>query len=483
MNPATASDADVLASPGLYDPGFLDDLNKALSAGSSIDNPGVSAGEGFPLRVESLDSTLYNVTYSMEDIKFWKSLQKDKAYNTVEEFNQLQSYGSGNAIWMEESGLPSEDDSTYARKYTKIKFMGTVRRVSMVMSMLRTAHGDAVARETVNGTMFLMRQVENALFAGDENLIDLQFDGLEKLLVSAWGGTVEDDGMLSGYGDENVIDLRGAPMSEDVISDLAEILVREPNYGAPNKLWSPTGPMKDLSKIMYPKERVSLPAPQNGTAGVVVNKIATPFGAIDLEPSIFIPGSDKPVDAGVGKVAERPAAPTITAVASPVFGGSFSTFWGALDAGTYYYKVVAVNRNGKSTPVTSSSIAVSAGDEVNLTVQDNSGNTAYYEVFRTDKDGATTTARSILKVKRTASLQVLTDVNRFLPGTSKAYMLTHNPEVLKFLQLAPFTKMGLAQIDTSIRWLQCIFGALQIMAPRKCGMIINIGKLETGAYA
>lgn len=32
------------------------ELSKALSAGSDINNPGASAGGGFPLRVESLDS-------------------------------------------------------------------------------------------------------------------------------------------------------------------------------------------------------------------------------------------------------------------------------------------------------------------------------------------------------------------------------------------------------------------------------------------
>lgn len=34
------------------------DLNKALVAGQDINNPGVSAGAGFPLRVESLENVL-----------------------------------------------------------------------------------------------------------------------------------------------------------------------------------------------------------------------------------------------------------------------------------------------------------------------------------------------------------------------------------------------------------------------------------------
>ena len=62
----------------------VDALNKALTAGSAIDNPGSSPGEGFPLRVESLDQTLFNTTYAAKDIKFWKMLSKQPAYNTIE---------------------------------------------------------------------------------------------------------------------------------------------------------------------------------------------------------------------------------------------------------------------------------------------------------------------------------------------------------------------------------------------------------------
>lgn len=45
---------------GLGDQSHQDaaDLQKALTAGSDVNNPGVSAGEGFPLRVESLENTL-----------------------------------------------------------------------------------------------------------------------------------------------------------------------------------------------------------------------------------------------------------------------------------------------------------------------------------------------------------------------------------------------------------------------------------------
>ena len=62
-------------------------------------------------------------------------------------------------------------------------------------------------------------------------------------------------------------------------------------------------------------------------------------------------------------------------------------------------------------------------------------------------------------------------------------MLSGGSEVMKFKQLAPFTKVPLATIDTSVRWAQILLGALQIQKPLHNGMFINIGKLPTGAFA
>ena len=461
----------------------VDALNKALSAGSDINNPGSSQGEGFPLRVESLDQTLFNVTYSADDIKFWKRLYKDSAFNTVEEFNRLEEYGSGDSIYIAEGELPVEDDSTYSRQYTKIKFMGTTRRVTHVMSVIKAAHGDAVAREVVNGTLFLLRQLERALFTGDENLIPIQFDGIETLLMKAFNSNLSEDGQYLGYEDTNVIDLRGAPPTEDVINDLAERLVAEPNYGRPTDLWLPTGPTKDLSKIMFPKERANLPY-NNGTAGLAIERIVTPFGTINLNPDIFIPDSVTAKATGIGKAALRPQAPTLGTLTSPAYAGSNQTFFGSTDAGAYWYKVIAGSRYGRSAPTTSlAAVTVSSGDQVNIPVTDAGPDTSYYEVYRSDKDGTAATCRTIMRVARTGPTQTIVDLNRFLPNTSKGYMLSQEQDVLKWKQLAPFTKINLATIDTSIRWMQIMYGALQLMKPRYNGMLINVGKLPTGAYA
>lgn len=463
----------------------IDSLNKALSAGSDIDNPGAAAGEGFPLRVESLDSLLYTTTYTADRIKFWRAIYKDAAYNTVEEFNRLEEYGSGDSIFISEGDLPEEDDSTYSRQYTKIKFMGITRRVTHVMGVVRAAHGNAVAREQMNGTLFLLRQIERTLFVGDENMIPIQFDGIETLMAKSFNATTAEDLQYLGYEDElNVIDLRGDPLSEDVVTDLVEQLISEPNFGNPSDLWSPTGPVKDLSKIMYPKERYDLASPgKNGTAGIAIEHILTPFGTIKLNPDIFIPTSTKPKSGGVGRASKRPLAPTLGTPTSPAYAGSNTTFFAAADVGAYFYKVSAGSRYGRSAPSTSSAVTVSAGDQVSLPVTDNGPDTSYYEVSRSTVGGLASSCRTIMRVPRTGPTQTIVDLNRFLPDTSRAYLLSQSAEVFKWKQLAPFTKIPLATIDTSIRWMQILYGALQLMKPRYNGMFINIGKLPTGVNA
>jgi len=471
----------------LSDDGHLANPLGGLAAGSDINAPAVHEGVGFPLRVESLDSTLFNVTYRSKDAKFFKSLAKESAANTIEEFNQLSSYGTGVSTFMEEGDIPTIDDSTYKRNYLKIKYMGVTRRVSHVMSVVNSAVGDVVARETVNGTLFLLRQLERALFEGNSDLVPVQFDGLEKLMTDAFDPTPLADGMAKGYNDDNCIDLRGSHLDQDKVADLTEVLVSEPNYGSPSDLWLAPGPMKDLSRALYGKELYMQPS-SPGMFGAAATGLVTPFGNIAFNPDIFIPTSGLANAATIGDSAKIPGAPTFQSAAN---GRAFSASatethkFVAADDGAYIYKVVACNRHGKAAAVASgaATIDVGAGSEVvAMTIRDSTFSDAdrkatYYEVYRTKAGGAADTARLILKVKANAASQdtVIVDMNRFLPGCSKGYMLTQSSDVIKWKSLAPFTKIPLATIDSSIRWMQLLYGGLLLGAPKKCGMFINVG--------
>lgn len=447
----------------------LEAINKALTAGNSVNNPGSSPGEGFPLRVESLERTLKNVTYRMEHIRLWKNIPKLPAYNTVEEHNEISGYGQGVEGFVAEGELPSEDDSTYARKYATIKFMGTTRKVSHVMTLVKPAHGNVIANETVAGTMNLLRMLERSLFEADESLSALQFSGFKKLITANAPAT-------------NVVDMRGAPLDEDVLIDAALLISDAPAYGVPTHLHLNPKAKADLVKSFFPKARYELMNKPDGMVGLDLKGFTSPAGDVAFEPNVFITdGGAPPAGAGPSNnSAKIPGTPTIsTGATTPV---NASSKFGADDAGSYEYFVTACNDYGNSAPVNvgGGAIAVAAGDKMTFGITPAGGNsTKWYQLYRTQK-GVTgsANARLIARIPNSAGVGALTidDLNDKLPFTTEAYMWQQNLECLSWKQLAPFLKVPLATVDPSIRWMQMVYGTPVLYAPNKCVLFKNIGR-------
>lgn len=188
--------------------GELDELNKALTAG--YQNPPLSGGNA--LRVESLEATLRIVTFTQQNIRMWKNIPKLPAYSTVEEYNLQSSYGSDNGMFVQEGELPQTQDAAYERKMAQVKFMGTQREVSHVMTLVRPAHGNVIALETQNGAIWLLERIERALFDGRSDVIPNAFDGLLKQIT--------DDPIASS---QNVLDMRGGPITEDALEEATNL--------------------------------------------------------------------------------------------------------------------------------------------------------------------------------------------------------------------------------------------------------------------
>lgn len=446
----------------------VNDLNKALTAGQEQNPPAVAAGDGFALRVESLESTLKVTTYKMSHIKLWKNIPKIAAYNTVEEHNELSSYGNNlDNGFVDEGDLPQENSSTYERKFAVVKYMGTTRTVSHVMSMVKPAHGDVVAQETINGTMDLLQMVERALFYGDSSLSALQFDGFEKLITDNSPAT-------------NVIDLRGLPLSQDILDDACLTVSDAPNYGTPTHLHINPKVHADLSKTFYPKERHdTFAATKNGMVGNAIRGFVSPAGDVMFEPNTFITDGGGPSATASGPASTRPGTPTIsTSVTTPADG---SSQFAADDAGDYYMEVVAVNRYGRSAKVAvdASAITVASGDKITFGVTPGGSTTVdYYEVYRTLKGGADGTERSVLKVVNAAGTgeTVISEYNANIPYASSGFLFQQNLESLSLKQLAPMIKIPLATIDARMRWMQLLYLVPVLYAPGKNVLLKNIGR-------
>lgn len=441
----------------------VQDLRKALAAGQDVNAPAVAAGEGFPLRIESLERTLKVVTYRMDDVRLWRNITKLPAYNTVEEYNRLRSYGSGDGnAFIAEGDLPETDDSTYSREFSVIKYLGVTRSVTHVMSLVRPAHGPVVAQETINGTAWLLKQVERALFFGNSSYVTQQWDGLDALITA-------------GAPSANIIDLRGEPLSEDVLNDGGLTVKTAPNYGRGTDVYLADGAYSDLAKSFYPAERYPIQPGgwTDGMVGLQIKGFHSMVGPIMFNPNVFIEFGDVP-SAAVGAAATRPGTPTEDV--APAAAGTGSQFTAA-DAGDYEYKVVAVNRYGKTAALDlTGPVTVAAGQEVTFSIGYGSPVPTAFEVYRSTKDGAIGTAKLAFTVAATADPTVITDTNAYLPGTSTAFLIQQNVEFFSFKQLAPFVKIPLATIDTSIRWMQLLYGAPTVYAPGKAVIYRNVGR-------
>jgi hypothetical protein len=398
----------------------------------------------------------------MDEIKMFKSIPKVPATNTVEEFNRLVSYGSGgtrrfNLGFMTEGDLPEEEDSTYERVTTLIKYLGTVGRVTHVANTIRAAHGNVIALETMNKTMELLKNLENGLFFGDSNLIPEQWDGLERLIT---------DGAP-----DNVIDLRGAPLTEEALNDM--LLQIRDNFGMATDAYFSTGAFADLSKQVYDRQRFAY-APAPGVLGATITAFQGQHGRINLHDHVFIQEGPGVLAAGLGRTDRRPLPPTSGGAATTPVDATAQFL--AADAGTYIYQIVAGNRFGLSAPLVTAGIAVAAGDRVDIPVVDGGQGTTFYEIYRSTVGGAAGTALLMNRVARTGATQTLQDFNADIPGTSKGFVLMQNQRSFSWAQLLPMTRIPLAAIDTSIRWAQVCYGAIKMYTPAKNILVRNIGR-------
>jgi len=461
----------------------VDELSKALQAGYQV---GSSKTGGSALRVESLEASLKGVTYSSSHIKLWKKIPKSPAYSTVEEYNQLSDYGGQATPWIGEGELPQASDSSYTRRMQFVKFLGTVREVTHQASLVHPAHGDLIALENQNGILHLLQQIEQGLFSGDSSLA---FDGE----AEQW------DGLDSLIDSTSVLDLEGNSLQEADIEEASNTIIE--NYGFPTDMFLGTRNMSDLTKTLYPRQRIAMPAPVNGKAGMTVSSIATQGGDIELCPDVFV--QDRKAAPSAATSVNAPATPASIAGALDAVATNGDHEKGA-PAGTtnFAYVVTAANRFGESAPtavmgavVAMTAAQKAAGNSITLTITNpgaiGSYPPEYYKVYRSVAATSATVPTAMTSYSHVMSIPaasqaaagttVTKDVNLYLPFTATAYLGELTPSVLTFRQLLPMMKMDLAVLAPAYRWMILLYGTPLMFAPKKWIRLINVGRLSTRA--
>lgn len=480
---------------GLYDQLYtgdtVEDLNKALTAqykGARTPSTGPNV-----LQPESLESTLRVVTVRQTQVVMWRDIPKEPAFNTVEEYNLNTNYGQDSGPFISEIETPEFQDTGYVRKQVLVKYLGNSGEVSLVAQLVRNAHGNVMALETIKKVAWLLIQMEKQLFFGDSVNISESFDGLIPQLLAdpAANKSIFDGG--------NVLDLRNRVCNEDVMEDIA--LAIQHNNGVPTDMYLSPKANSDYTRGWYSRLRAPIPQEADGMTGFRSQGFRSTTGDFAFKPNIFLRAKGKaPTSPTSSNIGLTPVA-SVTATAVAATGVSQFT---AADQGNYYYQVTAVNRRGESAAVASAVVSVLAGQEVQVDINPGvlaaAPNTIVaYRIYRT-KVGATSASdalfiREIPRVSQNRSVSGapsdvvivpgvgneeftrFIDRNNDLPGTSQALLVMRNSDVMAFKQLAPMMRVPLAVQGPSTRWMNLIFGTPVLYDTRKVVLVKNISDI------
>lgn len=466
----------------------LDNLNKALSAGSITgrDTTNSTTASGSPLKVESLEKTLKTLTFSENDIVFWKNIPKAPAFNTVEEYNQLTSYGQDRGGFNNEGELPVEEDSTYVRRAQLVKFLGVTKSVTHPMTLVNTMIGSAIEREVKNGTMFILRKLDRALFTGNSDLIPQEFNGM-------YTQHQQNDPFLAlddYFNSEVVIDCRGLSLTEANLEDGANGIIQ--NFGTPTDFYAPPKVLSDFVKNFYGNKFIqpNTAALTNGVMGQRVKEFESQFGNIKLNHDIFMNQPPSKKQGAASTSSNAPNAPTATS-ATPVTTDSSAKFGstGNFGAGNYIYAVSAVNRYGESplTVVGGVNTIVSGGAlDLAFTPTASTFPATSFVIYRSQLNAASAAAATFYAIFSISASQLASgydgaagsavrDRNRFIQNTNQAMLIQQDTEVCAFKQLAPLMKMDLAITGPAYRFMMLMYGTPFLYAPKKMVRYINIG--------
>jgi hypothetical protein len=274
----------------------------------------------------------------------------------------------------------------------------------------------------------------------------------------------------------NVTDMRGRTITaagyEPFDSMVALIYERG---GDANKMFFPVVLAMQMQELVRDRILFNVADKKMST---VVDQFPTPLGTVFFGEDA---GADKlfKVKGAVnpsGNVEKRPNAPvSVTLSAAAQTGSQFAT----ADAGTYTYKVFAVNASGISTGTTPAGAAtVAAGNGVSITITpDASKPGTGLIICRSAKNG--TEAMEMVRIPNSgAATTVYVDLNADLPGTADLVMITERKiqPVLEFGQLLPLQLYPLfpgTRAETP--FIVQLYGALINRAPEWCGLIKNIG--------
>lgn len=479
--------------PGIDTPDKIYELAKAMSATDQTGQTLIGQlTAGAALKTESLDPMLKILTSQDKHIVLHKILPKQKAFNTVEEFNQLFDYGLDVGIFNKEGETPQFTDSQYRRQSALIKYTGVSGEVTHPFTLVRLGSGvgDALATEVKNKTQFLIRALDKAYPVSDSKLVADEFDGIFKQHYVGITGETGPAGLDAYTNSSVVIDARGYILSDKMVEDAAHGVVND-NYGMATEIIGPPVIFSNYVSQFHESKRIVVGmggAVEGATMGQSVNAIMTQFGKINVTTDIFFDWKKSRLYNEGATSAKAPTAPVAGVDPTAVDTDTNTKFTDG--AGTYWYAVAARNRYGESAmtllDTTGQVVAATESVDLQFTHTDGSYAAECLVVYRTKRgvtDYTTAPFYPILMLTKTemaagydgATATLVRDRNRVLPGTYSAIVTDNSLDVWALKQLAPIMRMDLARTSPSFRFMILAYLTMVLFAPKKIARIMNVG--------
>lgn len=442
----------------------LSEVSKALTTGHGI-NPD-EMQDGSALRYEFLDAEVTTLTWTQGDLEFYRDIPKVASPSTVAQYNVFTRHGQvGPTRFVSEIGVSTVSDPNIRRKSVPMKFISDTKQISLASQ---------VANNTQDPTQLLQddaitnvaKTIEWASFYGDSALADqaggadagLQFDGLAKLIA-----------------DGNVIDNRGADLSEEVLNHAAVLVGK--GYGTPTDAYMPIGVQAQfINKYLSRQTQLVQDNSDNVNLGFKVNGFNSARGFIKLHGSTVME-LDNILDEEVRALPDAPLAPKVTAKVEAGQKGQFTDG----DLGTEVKYAVTVNsEQAKSAPGYVEGITLDNKDdgvELEVTINGMYGaQPQFITVYRFhEESGQYYLIKNIPVAEAEGDKITFVDTNDQIPGTADVFLGEMSQSVIHLFEYLPMIKWNLARVNATETFSILWYGALALRAPRKWVRIKNVG--------
>jgi hypothetical protein len=475
----------------------FEELSKALLAPSSYGE--LYTTPGGALTMQSLEGMLVNVTLNLTDFTLWQDIYKNKAYSTVEEYDQKIGHGINEGGFVGQMENPEFRDPDILKKVAVAKFMREGWTVGDVAELTQTITNERILSQQ-SAMIRLLRNLNRALYTSDSSMISKSIDGL---VVT-----------IAGQSSDQVKDMRGGSVTMDTFNLMGQLITEGNGHVENSKIYvSPAG-IQNLSTIIesqaatYNNFKMMQMGAKDVTIGGRINEIMTAYGPMTprMDKILGLEFENKQVPqyynntTGLwveGATSDKaPSMPSIALTNSASETGSLFAASTTRPSGVKYsYRVVARNAYGRSiacAAVESTSVVASGGG-VSIAITPAPGDSgsnvpSCFEIYST-KVGGSGVYRYMYTVAANATnaLTAVTyvDINTYIPGTARMFIIDQTTQgenrVIAFSQLLPAYNKDLAVTGAFTQGLLNMYGMPKYYKPQVLVEIRNIG--VDAAYA